>query len=54
MVFHGKYIYAVNDDESDNEDVSMVTDASSSLQETSLVVYVSISTQSRRDRENDN
>lgn len=34
-------IYAVNDDESDNEDVTMVTDTSSDLQETSLMAHVS-------------
>ena len=35
-------IYAVNDeDESDNEDVAMVTDPGSTSQETSLVAHVS-------------
>ena len=37
MIINDEDIYAVN--KSDNEDVSMVTDASSSSQETSLVAY---------------
>ena len=41
-----KTSYAVNDDdEGDNKDVPMVTDASSSSQETSLVDHVSVSSQ---------
>ena len=52
-----KYHDAVNDDdESDNEDVPMVTDVCSSSQETSLVahVHVTVPSQELRDRENDN
>ena len=51
--FHDEEIYAVkDDDESDNfnEDVPMVTDASSSLQETSLVAQVPVPSQEETEK----
>ena len=45
------FIRTVNDDdESDNEDVPMVTDGSSSSQETSLVAHVSLPSQEETEK----